>query len=109
MLPRAIQYGMPMHEFWHGDIDLIYAYEKAYYNHLYQSAYIHGAYNNSAFTIAYGNAWSKNKKIDYGKEIPMRDLIQELNEKQAEMNAEYRRKKAEKANTAYQKQNLQWI
>lgn len=108
-MPRAIQYGMSLYDFWHGDIDLIFAYEKAYYNHLYQSAYIHGAYNSSAFYIAYGNVWSKDKKVEYAKEIEMRDLITELNEKQSEMDDEYGRNKANAINVAYQKQNLQWL
>ena len=47
--------------------------------------------------------------MEYAKEIEMRDLITELNEKQSEMDDEYRRNKANAINVAYQKQNLQWL
>lgn len=108
-MPRAIQYGMSIYDFWHGDIDLIYAYEKAYYNHLYQNAYVQGMYVNSAFSIAYSNIWNKGKKLEYGKEVEMIDMISKLNEKQVEQNAVYKRQKAQYLNEKYQKQNFNWI
>lgn len=108
-MPRAIQFGMSIQDFWHGDLDLISAYEKAYYNHLYQSAYIQGIYVNSAFSIAYNNAWNKGNKKEYGKEIEMVDIIVKLNEKKAEQNAIYKKQKANYLNEKYQKQNFNWI
>lgn len=100
---------MPMHEFWHGDLDLIYAYEKAYYNHIYQNAYVQGIYVNWAVSIAYNNTWSKGKQLEYGEEIEMVDMISKLNEKKAEQNAMYKKQKAQYLNEKYQKQNFNWI
>lgn len=100
---------MSLHDFWHGEMDLIYAYEKAYYNNLYQTAYVNGLYNTQAFTIAYGNAWNKGKKADYGKDIQMVDMIDQLNQKQAEMSLKYKEEKKRAMSLKYQRQNLSWI
>lgn len=90
-------------------MDLLYAYEKAYYNDMYQRAYVYGAYNEVAYSIAYGNAWNKGEKADYGKYIQMRDMIDELNEKQAERSIKYREEKKRKFSIEYQRRNLAWI
>ena len=100
---------MSIHDFWHEDMDLIYAYEKAYYNDMYQRAYIYGAYNEIAYSIAYSNAWKNGRHVEYCKEIKMRDMIDELNEKQAERSIKYREYKKKEMSIKYQKQNLYWI
>lgn len=100
---------MPLHEFWHGEESLLYAYEKAYYNDMYQRAYVIGAYNEAAFSIVYGRVWGDKKNIEYGKEIEMRDMIAELNEKQAQRSAQYRAQKANYISERVQRANLNWI
>ena len=40
---------------------LLEAYRIAYTRNVSYTAWVNGQYNNIAFSIAYGNAWAKNK------------------------------------------------
>lgn len=67
MLPLAIQYGMPLDEFWHGDMRLLEAYQKAYIRNVSYSNWLQGQYNFAAFGITMANAFAKNgaKRQEY--------------------------------------------
>lgn len=70
MLTMAIEYGMTPNEFWNDDIQLIYIYQKAYINRLHRETHLQGLYNELAFSVVIGKAFSKkeNNKITYPKE-----------------------------------------
>lgn len=78
-LPLAIEYGMSIYEFWNEDIDLFYAYQKAYINKMHKQAYIQGAYVNLAFSICLSNAFKpkNSKEIPYPKEDVFNPFKQE--------------------------------
>lgn len=77
-LPLAIEYGMSVDDFWNGDIDLFYAYEKAYINKLHKQAHIQSLYGKLAFELAMSNAFKKkeDKYIDY----PNKDIYNPFND-----------------------------
>lgn len=84
-LPLALEYGMTLKEFWEEDCDLIYAYQKAYFNRLHNTSHLNGLYNLEAFKIVLNNAFvgDKNKFIDYPKEAiynPFNSLENKLSE-----------------------------
>ena len=60
-MPRAIEYGMPLDLFWHGEMTLISAYEKAYIRRTSLLAYHTANYMKTAFELAQGNVWSGKK------------------------------------------------
>lgn len=70
MLCIAIEYGMTPKQFWEEDIQLLYVYQKAYVNRLHRETHLQGLYNELAFSVVIGKAFSKkeNKKINYPKE-----------------------------------------
>lgn len=81
-LPLAIEYGMSIYEFWNEDIDLFYAYQKAYVNKTHSQAHIQGAYFNLAISIALSNAFKgkNDKEINYPKEDVFNPFKQEKTE-----------------------------
>lgn len=62
-LPLALEYGMSPHQFWEEDIDLFYAYQKAYVNRVHNQAHLIGLYNELAFSVTMANAF-RNKNSD---------------------------------------------
>lgn len=70
LLSMAIEYGMTPNQFWYDDIQLLYIYQKAYINRLHRQTHLQGLYNELAFSVVIGKAFSKreNKKINYPKE-----------------------------------------
>ena len=68
---------MPLHEFWHGDLRLFQAYQKAYYRNVQYTAWWHGNYNHVAFTIGINNAFAKNneQRTDF---VEYKDITQKL-------------------------------
>ena len=69
-LPLAIEYGLSIDEFWNGDIDLFYAYQKAYINKIHKQAHIQGIYTKLALELGVSNILKKkeDKYIDFPKE-----------------------------------------
>ena len=59
----AIQYGMPLHEFWHGDMRLLEAYARAYYRDRSYTAWLNGAREFEAHSKAISNG-NRAKKSD---------------------------------------------
>jgi hypothetical protein len=59
LLPLAIQYGMPLSEFWHGDMRLFEAYEKAYIRNVSYTAWLNGKFNYIAHSVALANGFAK--------------------------------------------------
>ena len=76
-LPLAIEYGMSIDEFWNGDIDLFYAYEKAYINRLHKQSHIQALYQKLAIEFAMSNAFKK--KEDKYIEYPNEDIYNPFN------------------------------
>jgi len=106
-LPRAIQFGMTPYQFWHEEIDLIEAYEKAYYNDMAQKAHLIGQNSFNAFSLAYGNFWSKDKNLkDFAKEFKMPDMIKDFNDK---LYIKTQKQKDTALGEKYQKSNNAWI
>ena len=95
---------MSSHDFWHEDMFLLHAYEKAYYNHIHSLAYVQASYNSIAFEIGYRNGWCKtsNEKIAFDKIVKLRDVITETIEKEK---AETEKRKKE----LWQEQVSYWI
>ena len=67
MLPLAIQYGMPLDEFWPCDMRLLEAYQKAYIRNVSYSNWVQGQCNFAAFGVTMANAFAKKgaKKQEY--------------------------------------------
>lgn len=61
---------MTVEQFYNNDINVFYAYEKAYITRIHQEAYIHSLYQYDAFAVALSNALrGKNDKvIEFHKE-----------------------------------------
>jgi hypothetical protein len=59
VLPLAKQYGMPLNEFWYGDIRLLGVYQKAYIRNISYTAWANGKFNSAAFGIVLSNAFAK--------------------------------------------------
>ena len=60
---------MPLDEFWHGDMRLLEAYQKAYLRDVSFNAWYQGQYNLSAFGVIMANAFAKKgqKPAEYPK------------------------------------------
>ena len=69
-LPLALEYGMTTDEFWNGNPDLLYAYQKAYINRVHKQSHIQGLYINLAMNVSLSNAFrSKGQEaVEYPKE-----------------------------------------
>jgi hypothetical protein len=96
-LPLAIQYGMPLHEFWHGDMRLLQAYEKAYKRDKSYTAWINGAhiFEASSKAISNGNRTRQSDPVlEYGD---WKDPIQKPKPKITEENieVEFRKQQAD--------------
>jgi hypothetical protein len=69
VVPLAIQYKMPLEEFWHGDIRLLDAYQKAYIRDKSYTAWINGASifeANSKVSINSNRTKKSDKVEQYG-------------------------------------------
>lgn len=66
-MPEAIRFGMPINEFWYGDIELLDCYKTAYYRQQSYSAWLQGQYNFVAFSVVISNVFAKHgdKKAEY--------------------------------------------
>ena len=53
---------MPLNEFWHGDMRLLSAYQKAYYRDVSFRSWNEGQYNSAAFGVVISNAFSQKGK-----------------------------------------------
>lgn len=60
---------MSVHDFWHGDIDLLRVYEKAYIRHISLMAWYQGYYNYIAYGVNMQNMWKKkgSKNAEFPK------------------------------------------
>lgn len=76
-LPLAIEYGMSIDEFWNGDIDLIFIYQKAYINRLHKQSHIQGLYTKLALELAMSNAFKR--KEDKYINFPNQDIYNPFN------------------------------
>lgn len=58
---------MSLDDFWNGDCDLLFAYQKAYINKVHKQSHIQGIYNSLAFSTVIGNMFKKKdaKPIEY--------------------------------------------
>lgn len=99
-MPSAIEYGMPLDEFWHGDMRLLGAYEKAYYRRTSYAAWENGKYVWEAITKAIYNGFGRGKTdkpetysqwvdpIKKEKPVITKDnLEEEFRKQQVELNA----------------------
>ena len=59
----AVQYGMPLAEFWYGDTRLLEVYQKAYMRDKSYTAWLNGAYTFEANSKAISNG-NRTKKSD---------------------------------------------
>jgi hypothetical protein len=59
VVPEAIRYGMPLNEFWYGDVRLLLAYKKSYLRDTSYKAWLQGRYDYEAYSIALSNAFAK--------------------------------------------------
>ena len=69
---------MPLNMFWHGEMELLQAYQKAYYSNASYTAWMQGYYNFVAHSISLGNAFAKKgaKPVEYPK---YKDPMDKLN------------------------------
>lgn len=58
-MPLAVQYGMPLDEFWHGDMRLLEVYQKAYTRNVSYTAWLSGHYTMVAHSLALSNAFAR--------------------------------------------------
>ena len=58
---------MPLNEFWHGDLRLLNAYQKAYVNNIAYTSWANGKMNCIATSIAIQNAFASkgSKPVEY--------------------------------------------
>lgn len=78
MVPLAIQYGMPLDEFWHGDMRLFEAYQKAYYRDKSFMAWYNGKHVFEAISKAIYNGFGRTKKSDKAEEyLAWKDPMEE--------------------------------
>ena len=65
MLPLAVQYGMPLNEFWYGDVRLLGVYQKAYMRDKSYTAWLNGAYifEANSKAIANGNRVKRSDPV----------------------------------------------
>ena len=96
----AKQYGMPLDEFWHGDMRLLSVYQKAYMRDVSYKAWLQGQFNYAAFGVVLSNAFAKKgqKQAEYPKwvdpfekfdkpKITKENVEEEFRKQQAEQNA----------------------
>lgn len=81
-LPLAIQYGMPIKEFWDEDESLFYAYQKAYINNLHQTSHINALYFKIGIELGIANLF-KGKNDKY-IEFPSEDFYNPFNNEKEE-------------------------
>ena len=95
-MPSAIQYGMPLDEFWYGDMRLLDAYQKAYYRNVCFNAWKIGDYMREAVRIGASNALNK-KQIT--KWVEFKDPMEKLEKKKPiskeNMEIEFRQRQAQ--------------
>jgi hypothetical protein len=100
VLPLAIQYGMPVDEFWYGDMRLLAAYQKAFIRNQSYNAWLQGKYSFTGHSIAMANAFAKKgaKREEFPdwkdpfekferRKITEENLESEFRKQQAEQNA----------------------
>lgn len=91
LLPSAIEYGMPIKDFWENDPELFWAYRFSYVNKLKReeemnnyNAWLQGMYNFEGVSIALANSFGKsNHKYPsqpYGFEIENNSKTPKLTE-----------------------------
>lgn len=69
---------MPLEEFWHGDMRLLEAYQKAYERNVSYTAWQQGLHTFIALDTVYYNYWGK-KQNDKNKNYPdWKDPIEQL-------------------------------
>ena len=68
-MPLAVQYGMSLNDFWHGDMRLLEVYQKAYLRNKTYTAWMNGQYDYAAFAVVMSNAFAKKgqSKEEYPK------------------------------------------
>lgn len=68
-MPLALQFGMPLDEFWYGDMRLLEVYRKAYTRKKSYEAWLQGQYNCAGYSVVLANAFAKKgaKKQEYPK------------------------------------------
>lgn len=84
-LPLSLEYGMTPHQFWDEDIDLFYAYEKAYIDRIHRMSFLQGRYIFDAITIATNNVFKgKNEKAsEYHSEDVYNPFKTEIGKKES--------------------------
>jgi hypothetical protein len=100
VLPLAFQYGMSTDEFWHGDMRLLEARQKAYMRDVSYRAWVEGQHTSVAFSTVMANAFAKKgaKKAEYPawtdpfekiskKVITKENIEEEFRIQQAQQNA----------------------
>lgn len=96
-MPLAVQYGMSLNDFWHGDMRLLEVYQKAYLRDKSYTAWTSGQYNYVAFSITMANAFAKKgqKKEEYPKWTDPIEKIEKPDPRKLKMEYEYRKQQAE--------------
>lgn len=63
-----MQYGLPIHDFWHGEPYLLDVYQKAYFKNLYQKEWVAGQYTMTAMGVIMSGAFGKGSSQKYPTE-----------------------------------------
>lgn len=69
---------MPLNEFWHGDLRLFEAYQKAYIRHISYTAWCQGNYNRIAVEIGAKNSMITKKSDHIDKWLEFDDPIEKI-------------------------------
>lgn len=97
-MPSAIQYGMPLDEFWYGDMRLLEAYQKAYYRNVCFNAWKIGDYMREAVYIGAHNALATKKSEMITKWVEFTDPMEKLFKpkiSKEDMEVEFRKRQAQ--------------
>lgn len=77
----AIQYGMPLDEFWHGDIELLECYQKAYLRNKSYTAWLNGVHIYEAAYKAVSNCLRTKRSDPIEKYSDWKDPVESNNKK----------------------------
>lgn len=102
ILPLAVQYRMPLNEFWYGDMRLLEAYQKAYLEDKNYTAWLNGSFDRIAVEIGAKNALATKKKDRINDWVPYEDIKKKTNKpKVTKENLEEEFRKQQRQQTAW--------
>lgn len=69
---------MPLDEFWHGDMRLLEAYQKAYYRDKNYTAWLQGSYSKVSVEMGVRNALAAKKKDRISEWVELKDPMEKF-------------------------------